>query len=271
VTSVAYSVEPQPPGWTHTSFALAVGWLLGAAASAVLYVAASLTGALASPYGSHPGVLNEWPYADNGLWSLIANLAVVLIVLMLTMTATSWWLRRKHDLVSDGRLVVVLFFTGWTPVVAAGPVGGVFGFLFAVVLVRHWAARHDGRLPVGDAAVLVGLLGAVALSYGLLHPLWTADVVPESPAARDRSVEIVVHNAARVGVTIERLEVPAFFRRSPPPSRLHLAPRADGTFALSMPRGGCGTAVLGIHARYHLFGLTLSQTLPARVSVGRRC
>jgi hypothetical protein len=271
VTSVAYPVEPQPPGWTHTSFALVVGWLLGWAASAVLYAAGGLTGALASPYGPHPGVLNEWPYADNGLWSLIANLAVILIVLLLTTTATSWWLRRKHDLVSDGRLAVVLFFTGWIPFVAAGPVGGIFGFLVAVVLIRYWVARHDGRLPIGDATVLVGVLGAVVLSYGLLHPLWTADVVLASPAARDRSVEMVVHNAAHVGVTIERLEAAPFSRPSPRPSRLHIAPRADGAFVLSMPRGGCGTAVLGIHARYRIFGLTLSQTLPARVPLGRRC
>ena len=181
-------------------------------------------------------------------------------------------MRRKHAHISDGRLAAVLFFTGWIPLASKGPLGGFFGFLVAVVLLRHWVARHDDHLPLSYAAALVATLAAVVLSYGLLHPLWTAQVIPTASAAKqNRSVEVLVHNAARADVTIENLRTD-FFVRGPRPSRLHLAPGADGVVVLSIPgSGGCGTAVVGLNARYHVFGLSLSETLPARISLGRHC
>lgn len=267
MTSVAYSGQPQLPGWIDSTLALVVGWLASAAAILVLYVAATFVGAISQPYAWHAGDLNEWPYPDNGLWSLLANVAVILIALVLTTVATSWWLRRKHTHVSDGRLALVLLFAGWIPLATAAPVGGLVGFLVALILVRRWVARHEGRLAPTSAAVLVAVLGTVVLSYGLLHPLWSAGVFPYTSAGKQRSVEIDVHSAARVGVTIDRIEAP--FGGSARPARLHLAPGADGAIVLSVPRGVCGTAVFGIHARYHVFGLALGETLPARV--GRRC
>ena len=48
-------------------------------------------------------------------------------------------------------------------------------------------------------------------------------------------------------------------------------PRSQRFLNRSLPRGGCGTLVMGIHVRYHLLGLPLSQTLPARISLGSHC
>ena len=39
---------------------------------------------------------------------------------------------------------------------------------------------------------------------------------------------------------------------------------------LSVPHG-CGTPVVGIRTRYHIFGLALSGTVPAQVPLGRSC
>jgi hypothetical protein len=260
------------PGWVDATVSLVVGWFVSAVAIFVLYIGANLVGAISQPYGSHAGVVNEWPYADNGLWSLLANFAVTLIALVLATVATSWLLRRKHGRVSDLRLAVLLLFTGWVPLTTAGPAGGLVGFLIALVLVRHWVARHEDHLAPKYAAVLVAVLGTVVLSYGLLHPLWTTSVTPAISVGKQRGVEIHVHNAARVGVTVDHVEAPGFPYGGPRPARLHLAAGGDGTMVLSLSSGnGCGTDHLGIRTHYHVFGLALSQTVPALVRIGPSC
>jgi hypothetical protein len=271
VGSVAYPTQPQLPGWIDATLSLVVGWFVSAVAMFLLFVAASLVGAISQPYASHAGVVNEWPYFDDSLWSLLANLAVILLALALATTVTSWWLRRKHAQVSDGRLAVVLLFTGWIPLTTAGPAGGLVGFLVALVLVRHWVARHEDRLAPKFGALLAAVLGTVVLSYGLLHPLWTTNVTPTISAGKQRSVGIHIHNAARVGVTVDRIEAPGLPYGGPRPARLYLAPGADRTLVLTITGTGCGTDVLGIHTRYHVFGLALSETVPARVRLGPSC
>jgi hypothetical protein len=269
VGSVAYRSQPQAPGWVDATLSLVVGWFVSAVAIYVLYIAANLVGAISQPYGSHAGAVNEWPYFDNGLWGLLANLAVILIALVLATAATSWRLRRKHTQVSDGRLAVVLFFCGGVPLATAGAPRGLFGFLVALVLVRHWVARHEDRLVPKYAAAVVAVLGSVVLSYGLLHPVWTMSVAPTLPGGKARSVVVGIHNAARVGITIDRIAAPLPFGPARPP-RLHLAPGGTRDIMLSVPHG-CGTAVVGIHTRYHIFSLALSETVPAKVPLGRSC
>lgn len=114
-------------------------------------------------------------------------------------------------MVSDGRLAAVLFFTGGIPLETAGPRGGLIGFLVALALVRHVVARREVRLPPVSAAALVAVLGAVVLSYGLLHPLWTTGVVPTASAGKQRTVLVDFHSAARVGVTVDGIHAPLPF------------------------------------------------------------
>jgi hypothetical protein len=257
------------PGWFDATLSLVVGWFVSAVSIFALYIAASLVGAISQPYGSHAGVVNEWPYADNGLWSLLANVAVILIALVLATVAISSRLRRKHASVSDRRLAVVLLLCGGVPLATAGAPRGLFGFLVALILVRHWVARHEDRWAPKYAAALVAFLGTVVLSYGLLHPVWTMSVDPTLPGGKARSVVVGIHNAARVGVTIDRVYAPPPFGPARP-ARLSLAPGATRDIMLSVPHG-CGTPVVDIHTRYHLLGLTLSETLPALVPLGHRC
>jgi hypothetical protein len=267
VGSVAYPSQPQLPGWVDATFSLVAGWFLSAVAIFVLYIAADLVGVISQPYGSHAGVVNEWPYADNGLWSLLANVAVILIALVLATVATSWRLRMKHARVSDRRLAVVLLLCGGVPLATAGAPRGLFGFLVALILVRHWVARHEDRLAAKYGAALVAVLGTVVMSYGLLHPVWTISVSPIG--GRARSVVVGIHNAARVGVTIDRIAAPLPFGPAHPP-RLRLAPGGTKDIMLSVPQG-CGTPVVGIRTHYRIFGLALSETVPAKVTLGRSC
>jgi hypothetical protein len=268
VTSVAYSDQPQLPGWIDATLSLVVGWIVSGVAVLVLYSAASAVGAISQPYAWHVGALSDWPYAENGLWGLFANIAVILVALVLTTVATSWRLRQKHTPVSDWRLAVVLFFTGWLPVRTAGPVGGFVGFVLALVLVRHWVARHEDRLAPGTAAALVAVLGAVVVSYGLLHPLWTNGVFPTATGGKRHSALVDVRNVARVGVTVDHIQAPPGFNPARP-ARLRLAPGGHGLFALSIR--GCAEGLFDVHARYHVLGLSLRETLPVRVRLGRGC
>lgn len=276
MTSIAYRAEPPRPGWTLAIGSLLVGWILAGAAASLLYVAARLAGAIGqtsalrgSSYAGSGLAVNEWPYPENGWWSLLANLAVVGLVLVLTTKATSWWMRRSCDRVSDERLSLVLLLTGWLPLRFGGPAGGFFGFVVAVVLVRCWVAGAEYRLPRRTAAAIVGALGAFALVYGLLHPLWAVDVIPPG-AAHPRTTTIVMHNAARVPVRVDGLIV------GPPLGRLEGAARpvsfparSDHLLVQHLPRGGCGRVVVEAHVRYHVFGLPSTQAVPALVSLGR--
>jgi len=276
VTSIAYRAEPPRPGWTLAIGSLLVGWILAGAAASLLYVAARLVGAIGqssalrgSSYAGSGLAVNEWPYPQNGWWSLLANLAVVGLVLVLTTKATSWWMRRSYDRVSDERLSLALLLTGWLPLRFGGPAGGFFGFVVAVVLVRYWVAGAEYRLPRRTAAAMVGALGAFVLVYGLLHPLWAVDVIPPG-AAHPRTTMIVMHNVARVPVRVDGLTV------SPPLGRLEGAARpvsfparSDHLLVQHLPRGGCGRVVVEARVRYHVFGLPSSQAVPALVSLGR--
>lgn len=275
MTSIAYRAEPPRPGWTWAIGSLLVGWILAGTAAVLLYLGAALVGAIGqssaldgSPDG-HGLALNDWPYPDNGWWSLFANIAVVGLVLMLTTKATSWWMRRSYDRVSDERLALVLLLTGWLPLRFGGPIGGFFGFLVAVGLARYWVAGAEYRLPTRTAAAMIAGLGAFAAVYGLLHPLWAVDVIPPG-ATRPGTTTIVVHNAALVPVKVERVSVrPHLGRVEGAASPFSVPARSDRLLVQRLPHEGCGALVVGVHVRYHVFGLPLGQKVPAYVSLGR--
>jgi len=287
VTSIAYPAKPPLPGWIQTAGALLVGWIVAGLALTVLYLVASELGAIGNAY-AYPGArhegqsvfgarsLSDWPFPDSGLWTLVANVAVVALVLVLATLATSWWLRNASDHFSEGRLALVLLVTGWLPLYA-GPIGGFFGFLVTICLVRLWVTRAKDRLPARTAVLTAAVLALVAGSYGLLHPFWTMEVsgYPAQPAW------ISIYNAAHTPVNVDSYAV------SPLPSSGHARgfssdPFGDGksTFRFA-PRStrflvqplsqGCGTVRLNIHVRYHMFGLPLSQTVPAFTKLGRPC
>lgn len=271
MTSVAYPALPSRPGWVRTAWLLVVGWVAAAVVAGALYIAGVLAGVIGSNARfADRGVLNEWPYPDNGWWSFAANLAVVLLVLLIATITTAVILRRAFARFSEARLALVLLFTGWLPFVTARPVGGIFGLLLAVVLVRVWVGRTDDHLPGRAAFTCCAALAAVVVSYGLLHPLWTSDAFASATPSGSK-LKIVVHNGARVPVTVERLDGGPLF--APPTSRrlVRIAAGADGLFELNWAPRACANVLLNLRVRYRIFGITLSGPLRARPLGAPRC
>jgi hypothetical protein len=287
VTTIAYPAKPPLPGWLRTAGALLVGWVVAGIWMLVLYLVADAVGAIGNTHAyphAHPSgdsvfgarSLTDWPFPDSGLWTLLANVSVVALVLVLTTLATAWSMRSAYDHFSEGRLALVLLLTGWLPLYA-GPVGGFFGFLVAVCAVRFWVTRAKDRLPARNTIVTLAVLAVIAGSYGVLHPFWTMDVTTDRHATT-----VLVHNAAHVPVTVDGVTV------SPTPSPLmradafttspfgtgertaRIPPRSERFLVLPVPQG-CGTARVSVHLSYHIFGLPLTQTVPAFAKLGRPC
>ena len=70
---------------------------------------------------------------------------------------------------------------------------------------------------------------------------------------------------AAVRPPVDHIEAPLLFGPAQP-RRLHLAAGGTRDIMLPIPQG-CGTMFVDIHTRYRIFGLTLSETVPARISL----
>jgi hypothetical protein len=81
-----------------------------------LYLAGSFVAAVGTNSDTGPGLgvhaINDWPFASNGRWSLVADVAVFVLALGVTTIAIAWRLRGRFATVSEGRLLVVLLVTG---------------------------------------------------------------------------------------------------------------------------------------------------------------
>ncbi len=180
---------------------------------------------------------------------------------------------RTHEHVSDGRLAVLLVLTGGIPLVISHHDhhgAGLLGFILAVVFVRRWVVRHEGRWALAPAAAILAVLCAVVVSYGALHPLWTASAYSTGHTGRYCTVAVDIRNAARVGVTIDEISATSLTLSPVRPAQLHLAPRADQVIVVRY-LGGSGSGVFDVNAHYHVFGLALSETLPFRLQLQNNC
>jgi hypothetical protein len=258
------------------------GWLLAAACLVGLYGVGwplGLIGANSGP--AQRGVLNEWPFPDNGWWSLAANVATILLALLVVTVATAWRLRGSFDAVAEDRLALLLLFTGGVPLVVPWRPGLVVGFLVAVWLVRRWVVRASfraSRRALLGASVFLTLTVA---SYGLLHPVWveSAVVMPSPASTSGRVLVVSLHNVSRLPLTIERVSGWPLFSdavagwpwQSRPVEALRVAPRATQTFTLKMPSDGCATIIPDAAIRYRVLGLTVHAPLRIAASGLPRC
>lgn len=271
MSSVAYPIKPTEPGWLGTAWLMVLGWLTAAVVLGGLYVAGAFLGLLGrnDDGGLYSHAPTDWPFAENGTWSLLANLSALLLALIVTTVAVAWQLRVRFALVSEGRLGLVLLLTGGVPYLTTEKSAPLL-FLIAVWAVRAWAVRDELRFP----RRLLGAIGAALVlaigSYGLLHPVWveSASAVTSSPRSKRPVVGLVLHNASRGTIEIERVTGGLVFgdgrvgfpgeRGSATPLRIPAG--QSGTFTLRMRGGACGTAIMGT-VRYRVFGLALHEPL----------
>jgi hypothetical protein len=266
MSSVAYPAHHGAPSAWRTAWDLIVGWVLGASCLAVMYVAGWLLGVIGLNTASEGGVLNQWPFPDNGWWSLAANFSVLVLALLVATLTTAWKLRESFRMLSERRLAIVLLFTGGVPLVT--PISDdsalVFLFLIAVWLVRKWVVRADHRFSRRALGISALGLMLTITSYGALHPVWveSAIVVPDS--GNQRTLTLTLRNAGWASVTLERLSGGFLFPRAEPRAgtrQLRFPSRKSKTFALVGGASGCATQITDARIRYRLFGVSFSSPL----------
>ena len=163
----------------------------------------------------------------------------------------------------------MLLLTGGVPYVALAKSAPIF-FLIAVCAVRAWVVRDELRVPRRLLVAIGFVLVLTIASYGLLHPVWveSASAITSSPPSKRPVVMLVLHNASRRTIEIERVTGGFVFsdgraglpweRGSGAPFRIPAG--HSGTFALKMRADACGSALFGT-VRYRVFGLTLHEPL----------
>ncbi len=271
MSSVAYSTQPTEPGWWGTAWLVFLGWLTAALVLGGLYLAGSLVGAIGRSSYAGPGLdvhaINDWPFASNGSWSLLADCSVFALALGVTAIAIAWQLRGSFATVSEGRLLVVLLFTGGAPFVTSDDGAPLF-FVIAVFAVRAWVVKDELRFPRRPLLALGVLLVQTIASYGLFHPLWveSASAISSSPKPKRSAVLLMLHNSSRATVELERVSAGGFSAARGdwpwPSTRLPLRIAGGHTAAFTLKRrpGTCGGG-LTAELRYRVLGRTMREPL----------
>jgi hypothetical protein len=269
VSSVAYPAQHRAPSAWRTAWDLLVGWILGAACLAVIYVAGWFLGVIGLNTASEGGVINQWPFPDNGWWSLAANFSVLVLALLVATLTTAWKLRESFQMLSEARLAIVLLFTGGVPLVTPTGHGSAFAFLFlvAVWLVRKWVVRAGHRFSRRGLGISALGLMLTIVAYGAVHPVWveSAMVAPSLRGTKSqRTLTLTLRNASWAPVTVEQLSGGFLFPRverasGTPQSRF--PSRTSKTFALLGRASGCATLITDARIRYRLLGLSFSSPL----------
>jgi hypothetical protein len=276
MSSVAYPAQPAGPGWWYTAWLVFLGWLTAAVVLGGLFLAGTLVGAIGrnSYVGGMPGThaINDWPFAQNGRWSLAADVSVFVLALGVTTIAIAWQLRGPFPSVSEGRLLVVLLFTGGAPFITSDDSAPLF-FVIAVWAVRAWVVKDDLRIPRRPLLAVGAALALTIASYGLLHPIWveSASTVESIPKSKQTRVVLMLHNSSRRSVEVEQLSAGGFTdaRTRPwePGSRLpvQISGGHTGVFTLRTRPGTCGNGLDG-RLRYRVLGRTLVEPLRLTLS-----
>lgn len=276
MSSVAYPTRPTEPGWWQTAWLMFLGWLTAAVVLGGLYLAGTLVGAIGrNGYGALPGghAINDWPFADNGTWSLLADSSVFALALIVTAAAIAWQLRSRFATVSEDRLIIVLFFTGGAPYVTSDKSAPLL-FLIAVWVVRAWVVKDDFRVPPRVLLATGAVLVSTIASYGLLHPVWveSASASSSMPKSKRPTVLLRLHNASRASLELQRVSAGGFTdaragwpwevgTRMP----VRISGGHTGTFTLRMRPGTCGNGLIA-NVRYRVLGRTLREPLRLTVS-----
>lgn len=271
MSSVAYPTQPSEPGRWGTAWLMFLGWLTAALVLGGLYLAGAFAGVIGRNGYTGPGfgvhAINDWPFSSNGRWSLFADLSVFVLALGVSTIAIAWQLRGPFATVSEGRLLVVLFFTGGAPFVTSED-GAPLYFVIAVFAVRAWVVNEELRVRRWALLATGVLLVLTIASYGLFHPLWIESASSISSQAKQKrpTVVVMLHNSSRASVELERVSAGGFtdVRGGWPLDRTHLPLLIAGghteAFALKALPGTCGSGLIA-ELHYRVFGRTLHEPL----------
>jgi hypothetical protein len=253
-----------------------LGWLTAAVVLGGLYLAGTLVGAIGRNTtidGQAPYSLNDWPFAANGTWSLVADLSVYFLGIVVTTVAVAWRLRERFATVSEGRLGVVIIFSGGVPFVTSKGGAVPLLFLIAVWVVRAWVVRDELRFPRRPLAAIGAMLVITIASYGLLHPVWieSASATTSMPRSKRPTVLLMLHNSSRATIEIGRVDGGLFVDARagwPWAEGTALPVRIPGghsaMFTVRKRAEECGDGLVG-SVRYRIFGRTLRE--PLRVAL----
>lgn len=217
------------------------------------------------PQGIVAGVLSH-PFASNGPWSLLADVAVALLLLaVMTAAITTAVAYATGRSVSWSRVLLFVALAGWAPYLGDKPFGGPFALVAVAWLVQRWGIDRAPAFALRRHALAVAaVLAAAALvpaSYAETHPLWT------STAFRfGDTVVVSAHNVGFARLTVVALMPPTPPRHSPLPP-IDIPAHGFGTLVLPY---GCGTAYVAT-VRYRLLDRTFSAPLAVRIPNGKLC
>lgn len=274
--------------WLRVGWGVFLGYVLTAVVLLPAFGALHLTGILWRPWRNQAPVVGiDWPYGRHGVWSTLADLGAIAAVLAVAAICIAWCVRRQTGRPAPAAAIFVcLLVTGYVPFAAYD---GLFAlrsaaaFLLTVVLVRWRAADAGWGGDPRRRATLTGLVGAgaaIAIAFGVVHPLRPEGSLAPLP---DDAYSIVIRNAGHRGLTLRSVEpypAPAGLvelrpqlERAPPAGSGPIAgaripARSEWSLYLEPRLAGCGDGTSGyatidrLIVRYHLFGRTQTQALP---------
>jgi hypothetical protein len=204
------SVGPRAPRFLATAWDAFVGFVLAAISIGVVTIPVFVLGLVGrdGTSGARRDAF-DWPFTQNGIWSVAANLVVTVGVLLVCAAWISDRVRKRAEQpVSVLRTFAIVAVTGYAPYVAYRglvPLHFVLGLLATALLVRRYAVgipplglsrRRRRALLVAGASLL-----CIPAAYGATHPLWYESVVSGSGLGSYSISDGVVYHP-RTGKTV---------------------------------------------------------------------
>lgn len=260
---------PAPPTFWRVLWAVLLGYVGASLSLGFLALALDALGLLPRPF------LRPGPFPVSGAWSLDADLAAALAVILVA----AWWIRRMvadaaETSVSFGVVALVVAAIGFAPYLALRPVEltGLVALPLTTWLVRRYALDRTLPLPHPSwrfwaALAVVGFL--VFSSYRLFHPLNTFGVgLGGGTGGSFRTLEL--RNSGFADLTIVRVTGGGVLWRDSSwgPARVPHVVRAHSSTELFVRGSICRARTVAI--TYSVLGRAATQQFPVAPDSGCR-
>jgi hypothetical protein len=266
--------------WRYVFAGLAAG---EAVATVLLLVpVVGLTVLRVAPVGAppHPGLLLEWPFPFDGVWSVFADVTLLALLTAVGAPVIAYVVGAiAQRPVSVRRTALILLVTGGAPLAWSHGIvpGPLLSYVAAAAGIRGWAIDREDR-PLRRGSWIV--LGVVTLAlitsagaYAALHPLRITGAGGPGPV-------LVVGNNSPFRVRLDSVR-PFFPGGGPPfpfgfrPVSAVLNPRATTAIPLLQLRcapgvsGGANASEVIVH--FHVLGREQRQRLALGTPLALHC